>query len=409
MELALEPPEQAADAEPRLRIEGADPGIEVALELRTVDAVGNRWVGTESVATDVAGSADVPLGDLLQRMEFDADDVAPTNFVAPPDWLEFELEATAGGDRAATSQVRRWRPAGIEPETVSGDGFSGRWFPAEGDAPRAAMLIIPGSTGVAMVEPRAALFAAHGYDVLLAAYMQEPGLPASLCEVPLESIAAAMAALRERTSSERVVVFSGSVGTGGMLAALAYGLIDADAAIALAPASVIWQALPDGGEPPKTGSWTLDGEVLPWASFAGERVLPEMAAHAIRGRFSRHPRPKALHLRSAYAAGLAKHDAAERAAIPVERIDCPLLLVAGDDDQMWPSAEMAAAIASRREAAGTGDGDVVLTLAGAGHFLEPPFAPATVAWNDDLVSGGVAEGNAAAQRQSWQAILDFAG
>jgi hypothetical protein len=36
-----------------------------------------------------------------------------------------------------------------------------------------------------------------------------------------------------------------------------------------------------------------------------------------------------------------------------------------------------------------------LTL--AGHFLGPPFTPTTVPWNDTLVSGGTAAGNAKAQ------------
>ena len=45
----------------------------------------------------------------------------------------------------------------------------------------------------------------------------------------------------------------------------------------------------------------------------------------------------------------------------------------------------------------------------AGHFLRPPITPTTVPWNDDLVSGGTAEGNARAQAEGWNAILPFLG
>ena len=43
----------------------------------------------------------------------------------------------------------------------------------------------------------------------------------------------------------------------------------------------------------------------------------------------------------------------------------------------------------------------------AGHFFRPPFTPTTVPWNDSLFSGGTAAGNARAQAEGWQAILNF--
>jgi len=106
---------------------------------------------------------------------------------------------------------------------------------------------------------------------------------------------------------------------------------------------------------------------LPWVAIRGERLLPEMVRHAVLARFRRHPVPKALHLRTAYAARLRDEDATQAAAIAVERIRCPLLLLSGEDDQMWPASEMAAAAMSRR---GRAD-DRHLSFADAGHFLGP--------------------------------------
>ncbi|MER7134791.1 acyl-CoA thioester hydrolase/BAAT C-terminal domain-containing protein, partial [Streptosporangium saharense] len=45
-------------------------------------------------------------------------------------------------------------------------------------------------------------------------------------------------------------------------------------------------------------------------------------------------------------------EAAEGAAIPVERMAGDLLLVAGADDRMWPSLSYAEELAARRAAAG---------------------------------------------------------
>ena len=139
----------------------------------------------------------------------------------------------------------------------------------------------------------------------------------------------------------------------------------------------------------------------------GERLLPEMVKHALLDRFSRHPRPHALHMLPAYAPSLRKKVEVEGASIPVERIECPLLLLSGEDDQVWPAAEMAEAIAERRRDAGVGARDSILVFPDAGHFLRPPITPTTVPWTDELVSGGSAEGNARAQAEGWNAILSF--
>lgn len=110
---------------------------------------------------------------------------------------------------------------------------------------------------------------------------------------------------------------------------------------------------------------------------------------------------------NAYEPSLDKTEDVERATIPVEEIACPLLLACGEDDQMWPGARMAAAIAQRRGAAGVGAEDVMLSFADAGHFIRPPVTPTTVPWNDALVSGGTAAGNARAQSETWKTMLSF--
>jgi pimeloyl-ACP methyl ester carboxylesterase len=194
-----------------------------------------------------------------------------------------------------------------------------------------------------------------------------------------------------------------------VLAALAHGTAAPTRAVAIAPSSVVWQALPEKGRPPRTAAWSQGREPLPWLAIHGDRILPEMIEHSLLDRLSGHPRPHALHMRPAYAPSLRKGDDVERTAIPVERIECPLLLLSGADDQMWPAAQMTEMIAERRNRAGVGSDDMSLVFPRAGHFLRPPITPTTVPWNDTLVSGGCAEGNARAQADGWRAILTFLG
>jgi dienelactone hydrolase len=234
------------------------------------------------------------------------------------------------------------------------------------------------------------------------------GLPKTLCEIPLETLTAGIRQLSTHPTvdGDRVGVLCASVGSEGALAALSeIESLGVRAVVAIAPSSVIWQALAEG-RPPKKSSWTLGGEPLPWVPMHGERLVPELIENALLKRLSRHPRPSALHLRSAYSAGLRDHAAVEKAEIRVERVEAPILFVSGNDDQMWPSTEMVAALL-RRRAEARRSGDHHRSFAEAGHIIRPPITPTTITWTEDLYSGGTPEGNARASVEAWRETLRF--
>ena len=107
-----------------------------------------------------------------------------------------------------------------------------------------------------------------------------------------------------------------------------------------------------------------------------------------------------------YGASLDQAEARGDAAIAVERIRGPLMLVSGEDDQMWPSTRMADAIVARLTAHGRSFEYSHFSYAGAGHFSGPPSFNAHVGGGSfDL--GGAAEANAAARNDSWPRVIDF--
>jgi fermentation-respiration switch protein FrsA (DUF1100 family) len=130
-------------------------------------------------------------------------------------------------------------------------------------------------------------------------------------------------------------------------------------------------------------------------------------ARALARVVARQARPTPLHLLPAYAAGLRDQRAAHRAAIPVERIAAPLLLISGQDDQVWPAGAMADAIVARRSTIGRAQGDRHVSYADAGHIIRPPIGATTVLWTERLYSGGTPLGQAAAQAGAWQEIVQF--
>ena len=424
VELTVAPLDGLVDEAPAIRVLSADPGAALDLEVSTSDAAGHRWRSATRFSADDSGaidlSRDAPIAGLYSTvdpagpfwaMEFRSEDAAPVGFLAPRDCLEYELTVRSDSERASRQIVRRWSAPGVERRELRGPAFAGPVYVPPGDVPAPGVVLIPGSTGVGALEPEAALLASRGYCALVAGYMQADGLPPSLCEIPVEAVGAAVEALAddERSDGERIGVIAASVGTQGALLALSRLDIPARCAIAVAPSSVIWQALADVGAPPKKAAWTHQGEAVPWLPMHGERLIPEIVRHEAVQLFGRHPRPRALHMRRAYEPSLADREAVARAAIEVERIACPLLLLSGDADEMWPASEMAESIASRRRAHGVGADDRLLRFDDAGHFMRPPITPTTVPWSADLVSGGTASGNARAQAAAWSARLDFLG
>ncbi|KAF3843889.1 hypothetical protein F7725_015937 [Dissostichus mawsoni] len=61
--------------------------------------------------------------------------------------------------------------------------------------------------------------------------------------------------------------------------------------------------------------------------------------------------------------------------VKVGRLQCPLLLVVGEDDQNWPTYESAIDMREMMERAGNSHLLTVLSYKNAGHLIEPPFTP----------------------------------
>jgi dienelactone hydrolase len=400
--LDAQPADGLVDEPVTCRIQGIPAGTTTRLTVSGADAAGRPWRST----------AEYPVADDGRLLIEDPDrpwwsmttDVRPpTRFTAPVDAWTCTAEATSSGQTAQTT-VRRRFGTGEPPRSHSGDRWRLSVYPATSRAP--GVLLVPGATGMAALAPRAALLAAHGYHAAVLGYMQEPGLPQSLKQIPTEVLAAAGAAFAASTDVEgdRLVVWAQSVGTELALTALSGpDPLPVRGVVAISPSDVVWQALGSGGPPPKASSLTRAQVDLPWVPMHGERLIGQALRHGLMRRLpGGASRSTAMRLGAAYRDRDPARAAA--AAIPVERIDAPMLLIAGDSDVMWPSVSMAAALVARR---GHRPTDRLLVLPGTGHFVSPPATPTTVDRNADLVSGGTPEATARGQRAAWHAALTF--
>lgn len=261
--------------------------------------------------------------------------------------------------------------------------------PAAGAA-GAGVLVLSGSSG-RIERDRCRLFARAGAVAASIRWFGGPGQPAGICEVPLETFVAATELLRER-GAVRVSMLGLSKSAEAVLA-LSTVSDCADAVIALAPTSVVWGNVGpgrDGRERPCRSSWTWQEQPLPFVPYDASWTPTEPAGApvSVLGWYERSL--------AAYA------DRLPAAAIPVEKTNADLVLIAGGADRVWPSLRFAHQLVDRRAAAGAGT--ALISQAGAGHRTVFPgeVAPPPSSRFDH---GGTPEADAALGAAAWPTVL----
>jgi dienelactone hydrolase len=217
------------------------------------------------------------------------------------------------------------------------------------------VLVLAGSSGRLEVE-RAELLASHGATALALRWFGGAGQPPVPREIPLETFTEAIDLLA--AECERVALLGLSYGAE---AALLTATVDdrVDAVVALAPTDVVWEGQHEHDDDPRRSKWTHAGRPVPFVplerAWEPASPVPAYVEHYVRSR------------------ALAGAAAVEAATIRVERFPGELVLVAGGDDQVWPSAGAARRIVARR--ARSGLGTVLLEDPTAGHPVVLPGEP----------------------------------
>lgn len=305
------------------------------------------------------------------------------------------LPGAATMDAAPEGSTGAAAPEGVTKIDVRDGGLYGElYLPERAAGPAPAIILLGGSEGgIDTISAMAPSFALEGYAALALAYWGETGLPQTLEMIPLEYFDAAVDWLRARPEIDADAI--GAMGwSRGSEAALLLGARNpaVRAVGAVAPSGVVWQGL-DFADPMNMGpAWTSDGAPLAF-------IAPDATLYVPGGAM-------APMFESAMAAG----DYPRDAEIPVERIDGPVLLISGGDDAMWPSAEFAARIAARLEAAGFAHRIENLVYPEAGHVVfvgAPDGMMARGFTAPAAMMGGNAEADRAAWADNWPRTVAF--
>jgi dienelactone hydrolase len=277
---------------------------------------------------------------------------------------------------------------------VATDGFVATYLRPKGDVVRPALIVLGGSQGGAP-ESLAYKFAERGWATLAVAYFGAKGLSANLANIPVEYADRAVAWLRQQPLTDTSMLSLVGVSRGSELALLlAVHNPAIKRVVAYSPSHVVWGPVGAVSDP-AVSAWTFGGRPWPYVPHARQ---PDYSAKPYYGT------PDFL-------VDLHQTTLVETAAIPVEKIHGAILLLSGEDDQIWPSTLMARLLVKRLEAAHYPYHFKHVSYPGAGHLLTPDSDPTLLEARHptgvQIAFGGSHRANREAQQKAWLEVLEF--
>ncbi|KAM8739952.1 peroxisomal succinyl-coenzyme A thioesterase-like isoform 2-T3 [Acanthopagrus schlegelii] len=283
--------------------------------------------------------------------------------------------------------IERWYMApGVKRIDVMERGVRGTLFIPPGPGPFPGMLDMWGGGG-GLVEYRSALLASHGYVSLAMDYFNSQELESADLEFKYFETAFNIIQEHPQVIPDRVGILGLSLGS----------LVTMHIAV---ESSVV---------KPRCCICVSGSHFYPLDRTIMEVIMaPKSNSHLLRVDENNHHvwRDMWLHL---------LNEPGKK--MDVGKINCPILLVNGQDDQNVPAHECAEDIALLMNAAGNGHLLSRVLYPGTGHLIEPPYSPHFRASNFKaagvatktvmLLWGGQTKPHSDAQEDAWKKILSF--
>lgn len=289
----------------------------------------------------------------------------------------------------------------IEEEVIDHEGLTGSFYTPIEQNTYPSLILLNGSDGGRKANA-AAFLSTKGYNVLALSYFNDEGVNKELENIPLEYFKEAIEWLKARPKSDGSVHLIGYSKGAELALLLGSKFKELNTIIAGAPGAYITSGMKGGVFAPITG-WTIAGENIPY-------LKNKYPFRMIADYFINLLRKQPVSFLSIWKKTLKNKEQAKPYEIKVEQISCPIMLISGGKDQLWPSEEFSKLIENKRD----NSKDRYMYFENGGHFLSFPYSFSNLPSNTHMKIGkmtmdfgGDKESNAQAASASLTSILDF--
>ncbi len=388
------PAQAMVDQAASVIVTGVTPGSAVTIRAEMTDGAAHTWTAQSDFAADSTGSVDTSrqapingsyrtvsaLGLVwsMRSKDFNVHLYEPPHDFQPQP-IQFHL--LLNGQEVSSAQFTQ---LAIRPDVqqFNVDGVIHGILFLPGDSARHPGILVVGGSEGGFPGRKAAWLASHGYVAFALCYFHCSGTPDNLERIPLEYFGQALSWMMKRPEIDPTRLAVMGTSRGGELA-LQLGSMYSPikAVVAYVPANVRHPSCCQGATAP---SWTWHGAPLTYISLAEAINRDLNSADSFR------------------------------AQIAVEAINGPILMIGGEDDGIWPSAEMVRAAAQRLRSNHFSHPVVTLIYPRAGHRAGvPEIVPTWTNGTTGRISGrstefgGSPEGNAESSLEATPKVLNF--
>jgi len=397
---------QCLDNEIRVDILGLKSNSQYQLKARMSDIDGADWKSAMNIFSDEKGEIH-----LAANSDEEATDLYFLFGLMKPegkegfgrcdckdDRFDIELILSKGEKNITSKEVSFYlTDPKVTRVEIREDGIVGTLFIASVNKKSPAVIYLSGSGG-GISEKKAKLLASNGFNVLALGYFGEEGLPKNLARIPLEYFKNAIKWLKNHPLTLNSKVGLYGVSRGAELSLLIGSIFPnkISGIVAVCPSSVVHS----GFSEKEVDAWTYKGKPVKPYTKTEQLELDHMIGNSLDNPIRTLP---------LFVEEMTELESYEAARIEVEKIRCPILLIAGKKDQMWPSFIYANEIKAKAKKC------KLIAFDESGHDIlipmqpqTPPlyFHPMTRLWFD---TGGTRKANSEASYKSWREIKRFFG
>ena len=392
-----------------IRVTGIKPGAPVTLDASMTDEAGRAWHSTADFVANSAGVVSTVEQPPMKGSYLTADgmglfwsmQLAPGTKDQNVFWhtslnpMRVNLTATSNDQTAKVQVIHEVIAPNITklplaPET----GLVGNLFLPSNKGLLPTVIVLGGADGGIPDDAYVAQLANQGYAALGLAYYHAPGVPEHFANIPLEYFGKAIAWLQQQpglNTQKLGIVGTSSGGLAALLIASHYPQIKS--VVSFEGSGLVFQSTdPDPKVSGPQSTFTYQGKPVDYIPVTAPTASKEGVNTFLQ----------------AYLGGVLNANEAtqQKATIPVENIQGPILMLAGTNDELVGSAFLSAKAYERLSEKHYPYFYNLINYNGVGHALGADGLPNTPTTLLGYV-GGNPRDTADAQAASWQAVFDF--